>query len=203
MSGELPNIRTFRVGPRNKRLDEGSSNALGYCAPVDTDLPMAELLERNSIEIGPDETRITTESFPWESAGQAEKHFELFDFSFRAEYGRSGVDEAFAREKLDFFKFNPATLVDLICFAGHFRETHKDHWFESRTIVALGSVLATTQVVKKASLFSKEVTASYRHYPEIEFVSGRPLDQLRLSTTAKDKDGNWPTNVLFLATKMA
>jgi hypothetical protein len=202
MSGNIPKIKTFRVGPRNKRLEEASSDGLGYSVIVETDVPMAELLERNSIEIIPEETRITPENFPWTSAGQTEKYFELFDFSFRSDYGRSGVDEAFVREKLEFFKFNPATLVDLICFAGHLREAHKDHWFESRTIVGLGSVLTTSQVVKKAGLFNKEVRATYRHYPEIECVSGRPLDQLRLYATEKDKDGNWPTNVLFLATTM-
>jgi len=198
-------IKAFRVGPKNQRMKEaaGVEGPTEYDVVVASHLPLAELLASHRIEIAPEETRLIAENFPWPEERTVVRRFELFDFSFRSEYGRSGVDEEFVRDKLDFFKFRPATLPELICFASHFRQAYRDQWFESKKILALGSVLATDEVVKKKGWFSREVRGAFRYYPELECVAGRPRDLLRLSRTDQDRDGNWPKETLFLATPLA
>lgn len=195
-------IPTFRIGPKNRRIkdDLNPDQPDGYHVMVEAGLSLLELLERYSVAIAPDETQITPENFPQAQEASVIRHFELFDFSNRAEYGRRGVDEAFVRDKLAHFKFRPATLPELICFAGHLRETFRDRWFEAKNILALGSVAVTTETVKKSGWFRKEViTHHYRHYPELGCVAGRPQDILSLSRTERDSDGNWPSETLFLA----
>lgn len=207
MSGNLesPGIRVFRVGPKNKRLEDpaAAGQESGYHVAVNSDDTLEHLLLRNGLEIDPTEKRLTPEAFPWAQEGVADKYFELFDFSFRSEYGRSGVDEAFIRDKLDLFKFRPATLPDLLCFGGHFRVTYDGQWFPSKRIIALGSVLTTTETVKTGGWFGRRIRGTFQHYPELECVAGRPRDVVRLSRTECNTDGNWPTDVLFLATPMA
>jgi hypothetical protein len=204
MPGPSP-FRTFRVGPKNKRLADpsGSEQSTAYRVPLDCSLPLDEILARHSIQIAPEAALITPENFPNAGAGAGELEMELFDFSFRSDYGRSGVDEAFIRDKLGLFRYRAATLPELICFGGHLREVYRDAWFEAKTIVALGSVLDVTEVVQKKGWFHKEILAHRRNYPELECVAGRPFDLLRLSTTDRDKDGNWPNQTLFLAVPAA
>jgi hypothetical protein len=194
-------IRSYRFGPKNKKLanPDGSVTPTAYQLLVDYDLPLATLLERNEIDLAPDAGLITPDHFPSDHTGRAHGEFELFDFSFRSDYGRSGVDEAFIRDKFEMTKYRAATLVELLCFGGHFRELYRDHWFEARNIIALGSVLETTEVVRKKSWFHKEVLGIRRNYPELQCVAGRPRDLLTLSTTERDQDGNWPNATLFLA----
>ncbi len=106
------------------------------------------------------------------------------------------------RERRAQYGYRPATLVELICLGGYLRAIYRDQWYEARNIVALGSVAATEHVVKKGGWFSKAVTATYRHYPELLCIAGRPIDQLRLTTTDQNKHGNWPNEILFLATEL-
>ena len=194
-------IRTFRIGPKNRRIEDASSSAQpnGYQVIVEANLSLPELLDRHGVTVAPSESQITPENFPHASEASTSRFFELFDFSARSEYGRRGVDEAFVRDKLEHFKFRPATLPELICFASHLRETYHGQWFEGRNILALGSVLVTTEMHQKAGWFRKAAIAHYRHYPELECVSGRPHDVLSLSRTERDSDGNWPSATLFLA----
>jgi hypothetical protein len=201
MSGASSRIRTFRVGPKNKKIEDAASGnePTTYAVIVETDVPLAHLLKRKGLQVAPDETMLTPEAFPWAGAGTLEKHFELFDFSFRSDYGRSGVDEEFVRDKLNYFNCQPATLLDLICFGGHLRTVYEGQWYEAKRIIALGSSTTTTQVLQKKGWFQKEILGKLRHYPELECVAGRPHDTLRLSTTEMDKDGNWPNETLFLA----
>jgi hypothetical protein len=206
MAGVTPAFRAFRVGPKNRRFEDpsGSTEASHYDIIVDTAHPLPELLRAHGLEIAPDDAALLTpENFAWPPESAVTRRFEIFDFSFRSEYGRSGVDEAFVRDKLEMFRHRPATLAELICFAGHLREVYRDQWFESKTILALGSPCTTREVVRKAGWFSKEVRGAFRHYPQLECVSGRPVDLLRLSRTAMDQDGNWPNETLFLATPLA
>jgi hypothetical protein len=198
-------FRTYRVGPKNKRLPDasGTEQSSAYRVQVDLSLPLEDLLARNAIQIDPEARLITPENFPFAAAAAAETEMELFDFSFRSDYGRSGVDEAFIRDKLALFKYRAATLPELICFGGHLRDLYRDQWFEAKTIIALGSVLDVTEVVQQKGWFRKEILAHRRNYPELECVAGRPFDLLRLSTTERDRDGNWPNQTLFLAVPSA
>ena len=197
-------IRVFRLGAKNKKVTNAAAGDqdTSYRVRVNSGLPLATLLQMNAVELADDASLITPENFP-STPGSADQDMELFDFSARADYGRVGVDEAFIRDKLDMFKFRPATLPELLCFAGQFRAIYRTQWFEAKTIIALGSVLTTTEVVRKKSWFSKEVLATRRSYPELQVVSGRPSDVLTLSTTERDQDGNWPKETLFLAVPLA
>ena len=196
-------LRTYRFGAKNKKLTDpaGGNQPTAYPIHVDYGLPLATLLETYGVDLAPDTASlITPENFPSPGGEGKQIEVELFDFSFRADYGRLGVDEAFIRDKLDMLKFRPATLQELVCFDYYFRETYKDQWHEARTVIALGSVHPTTEVIrKKGWFFRKEVIATRRNYPELQVVSGRPRDLLTLSTTERDQDGNWPNETLFLA----
>jgi hypothetical protein len=195
-------LRTYRFGPKNKKLANADGSALPTAYPIHVDygLPLATLLETYGVELAPDTAAlITPENFPSPGGEGKQIEVELFDFSFRSDYGRSGVDEAFIRDKFDMAKFRAATLPELVCFDYYFRETYRDQWHEARTIIALGSVHPITEVIRKKGWFSKEIRATRRNYPELQVVSGRPRDLLTLSTTELDRDGNWPNETLFLA----
>ena len=195
-------IRTYRLGAKNKKVPDpsGVGAPTSYPIHVDYSLPLATLLETYGVELAPDAAPlITPENFPSPGGAGAQIEVELFDFYFRADYGRLCVDEAFIRDKLDMLKFRPATLTEIVCFDYYFREAYKGQWHEARTIIALGSVLATTEVVRKKGWFSRESRAMRRNYPELQVVSSRPRDLLTLSTTERDQDGNWPNETLFLA----
>ncbi len=200
-----PVIRSYRLGAKNKKMtdDAGGDQPTSYRIHVDHGLPLATLLETYGVDLAPDAALITAENFPSPGGAGTELEVELFDFSFRSDYGRSGVDEAFIRDKFEMFKFRAATLPELVCFSYYFRETYRGQWHEAITVIALGSVLETKDLVRKKGWFSKEVTASLRNYPELQIVSGRPRDLLTLSTTEPNQDGNWPTATLFLAVPVA
>jgi hypothetical protein len=199
---EPARFKTFRVGPKNKRLmDEGEGEAAdgsGYEVVVETDVAPEVLAARHGIEIRVEDAGMAAAMVKYANEGKALRHFELFEFPQRADYGRNGADESFVRERLKFFGFRPATFIELLCFGGHLRERHKYDWFEGKGIVALGSVALTTHVLKKRFLFWKGVTATYRHYPEFVCVAGRPVDQIVLTSTDKNRKGNWPNETLFL-----
>jgi len=193
-------LRTFRLGAKNKKIADGNDQPTAYPIHVDYSLPLDTLLETYGVDLVAETSyTITPENFPAPGGEGKQIQVELFDFSFRADYGRLGVDEAFIRDKFDMLKFRPATLQELVCFDYYFRETYKDQWHEARTIIALGSVLTTTEVLRKKGWFRKEIRATRRSYPELQVVSGRPRDLLTLSTTERDQDGNWPNETLFLA----
>jgi hypothetical protein len=195
-------IRTYRFGAKNKKLTDpaGDNQPTAYPIHVDYSLPLATLLETYGVDLAPESAvPITPENFPSPAGEGKQIEVELFDFSFRAEYGRLGVDEAFIRDKLDMLKYRPATLTELVCFDYYFRETYKAQWHEALTVIALGSVHETNDVVRKKGWFRKEVTVKRRNYPELQVVSGRPRDLLTLSTTEPNQDGNWPNETLFLA----
>ena len=202
-------FKTFRVGPKNKRLvdpREAGADAPGYFVVVETDVPLSQLTAKNSIQIAVEDPtkanaaifRYADEVFQYADEGKVQRHFELFEFPKRADYGREGVDEKFVRDRLELVGFRPATFIELLCFGGHVRELYQGQWFEAKSIVALGSVTTTTEVIRKGFLFWKPVTATYRHYPEFICVAGRPTDQIVLTTTDKNRNGNWPNEVLFL-----
>jgi hypothetical protein len=194
-------FRTFKLGPKNQKLESaGTGEMPPYQALIESDVPLFELAERASIEIIPEEMESAAEIFRYPNEGKIERTFELFEFPKRADYGRNGVDEHFVRDRLNFFGFRPATFIELLCFGGQLRAMYGDQWFESKNILALGSVATTTHEIQKGGWFSKPITGTYRHYPEFQFVAGRPFDQIRLSTTERDHHGNWPNEVLFLAT---
>jgi hypothetical protein len=202
-----PTFKTFKVGPRNKKLEDKSESSVttalaGYEALIESDVPLVDLLGKTSIDICHADPEIPDEIFQYADEGKVERCFELFEFPKRADYGRDGVDENFIREKLNFFGYRPATFVELLCFGGYLREIYKDQWYESKSIVALGSVATTSHVVKKGGWFSRRTTETYRHYPELICVSGRPLDQIKLTTTDKNRSGNWPNEILFLGTPL-
>jgi len=195
-------LRTFRLGSKNKKVTDpsGGNQPTAYPIHVDYSLPLETLLETYGVDLVPEAASlITPENFPSPGGAGKQIKVELFDFSFRADYGRLGVDEAFIRDKLDMLKFRAATLQELVCFDYYFRETYKDQWHEARTVIALGSVHTTTEVIRKKGWFRREVVATRRSYPELQIVSGRPRDLLTLSTTERDQDGNWPNETLFLA----
>jgi len=198
-------IRSYRLGAKNKKMTDpdGGDQPTSYRIHVDYGLPLPTLLETYGVDLAPDAALITEENFPSPGGAGVELEVELFDVSFRSDYGRLGVDEAFVRDKLDMFKYRPATLTEIICFAYYFREAYRDQWHEAITVIALGSVHTTTDVVKKKGWFSKEIVSTRRHYPELQIVSGRPRDLLTLSTTEMNQDGNWPNATLFLATPTA
>jgi hypothetical protein len=207
MSSDSPlaRLKTFRVGPKNKRLqdDAEAAEVSGYRVVVETDVPLAELLARMSIEISlQDPAMAEGDIFRYADEGKLERHFELFEFPKRADYGRDGVDETFVRERLMYFGFRPATFIELLCVGGHLRERYEGQWYEARNILALGSVALTTEILKKGFLFWKPETATYRHYPELMCVAGRPTDQLTLTTTDRNRNGNWPNEVLFLGVNL-
>jgi hypothetical protein len=196
-------FRTFKLGPKNQKLDSpGQVNGPAYHTLIESDLPLADLLNKNSIEIYPEEMAMASEIFHYPNEGKIERSFELFEFPKRADYGRDGVDEYFVRDRLNFFGYRPATFVELLCFGGQLRTMLSDQWFESKNIIGLGSVATTAEEIKKGGWFSKAITGTYRHYPEFQCVAGRTFDQIRLSTTEQDKHGNWPNEVLFLATDL-
>jgi hypothetical protein len=206
-AGKIAGFKTFKVGPKNLRLEERSKSpdpavTPGYDALVESDLPFVQLMEATSIEITPEDQQIAAEILEHADEGKIVKHFDLFEFPKRADYGRDGVDEYFVRDRLAFFGFRPATLVELFCFGRCLRQTYENVWFESKSIIALGSVATTTEVIRKGGWLRKEVAATYRHFPELICVAGRPLDQIKLTTTEKDKHGNWPNEVLFLGTAL-
>jgi hypothetical protein len=199
-------IRAYRFGPKNKKLTnpDGSVTSSSYQIHVDYSLPLPTLLETYGVDLVPETAAlITPGNFPSPGGEGRQVEVELFDFSFRADYGRLGVDEAFIRDKFNMTKFRPATLAELICFDYYFRETYRDQWHEARTVIALGSVHDTSEVVRKKGWFRKELRATRRNYPELQIVSGRPRDLLTLSTTERDQDGNWPNETLFLAVPLA
>ena len=196
-------LKTFRVGPKNQKIEDRrgfTPDCPGYRVLVEYDLSLDELMEAAHIEISYGTQDLAADIFRYANEGKIERHFELFEFPKRADYGRDGVDESFVRERLKFFGFRPATAVELICFGRHIREAYADEWFESKNIIALGSMATTTQVLRKSGWLRAEVAATYRHYPELICVAGRPTDQIKLSTTEKDRDGNWTNEVLFLGT---
>jgi len=202
MAAPASNFRTYRFGPKNKRLADPATGVItptAYRVVVEYDQPLAALLEKNAVDLAPDAALITPENFPWTPTTPAPVEFELFDFSFRSDYGRSGVDEAFIRDKFAMTQFRAATLPELISLAGHLREVYANAWYPAQNIIALGSVLPTREVVRKKGWFSKETFATRRNYPELQCVSGRPRDLLTLSTTELEQDGNWPNATLFLA----
>jgi hypothetical protein len=195
-------LRTYRFGAKNKKVTDpaGVDQPTAYPIHADYSLPLATLLETYGVDLAPDTAPlITPENFPSPGGAGKQIEVELFDFSFRADYGRLGVDEAFIRDKLDMLKYRPATLPELICFDYYFRETYQGQWHEARTVIALGSVHATTQIIRKKGWLRKAIVSTRRHYPELQVVSGRPRDLLTLSTTELDRDGNWPNETLFLA----
>jgi hypothetical protein len=199
-------IRSYRFGVKNKKVTDPSGNTAptSYQVHVDYGQPLATLLEMYGVDLAPETAAlITPENFPSTGGEGKQIEVELFDFSFRSEYGRSGVDEAFIHDKFDMLKFRPATLPELICFDYYFRETYRDTWHEARTVIALGSVLTLKEIVRKKGWFTREITAARRNYPELQVVSGRPRDLLTLSTTERDQDGNWPNETLFLAVPTA
>ena len=195
-------LRTFRLGTKNRKVSDptGVNQPTAYPIHVDYSLPLDTLLETYGVDLVPETSYIITpENFPAPGNEGKQIEVELFDFSFRADYGRLGVDEAFIRDKLDMLKFRPATLHELVCFDYYFRETYKDQWHEARNVIALGSVHTTSEVLRKKGWFRKAVIATRRNYPELQVVSGRPRDLLTLSTTERNQDGNWPNETLFLA----
>jgi hypothetical protein len=195
-------IRTYRFGAKNKKVTDPAvgNQPTAYPIHANYSLPLATLLETYGVDLVPETAPLLTpENFPSPGGEGKQIEVELFDFSFRADYGRLGVDEAFIRDKLDMLKFRPATLTELVCFDYYFRETYSGQWHEARTVIALGSVLETNDVIRKKGWFRKEVLAKRRNYPELQIVSGRPRDLLTLSTTEPDQDGNWPNETLFLA----
>jgi hypothetical protein len=195
-------LRSYRFGPKNKKLanPDGSVTPSAYPIHVDYSLPLPTLLETYGVDLAPEAgSLITEENFPSPGGEGQQIEVELVDFSFRSDYGRFGVDEAFIRDKLEMIKFRPATLPELICFDYYFRETYRDQWHEARSVIALGSVHTLSEVVRKKGWFSKERRATRRSYPELQVVSGRPRDVLTLSTTEREQDGNWPNETLFLA----
>jgi hypothetical protein len=195
-------FKTFRIGPKNQRLLEPGESVTadesGYLVIVETGVPLERLTAQLSIEIVVEDPEIATDFFHYPDEGRLQLHFELFEFPKRADYGRNGVDETFVRDRLNLLGFRPATFIELLCFGGHLRDLHKYDWFEGRSIVALGSVAKTTHVIKHGFLFWKPITATYRHYPEFICIAGRPVDQIKMTTTDKNKNGNWPNEVLFL-----
>jgi hypothetical protein len=202
MPAPASKFRTYRFGPKNKRLPDPVTGVVvpsAYPVLVEYDQPLAVLLEKNAVDLVADTSLVTPENFPWRAVPPTVVEFELFDFSFRSDYGRSGVDEAFIRDKLEMAKYRPATLPELICLAGHLRETYGNEWYPAQTIIALGAVLTVTEVARKGGWFRKEVRADRRCYPELQTVSGRPRDLLTLSATELGQDGNWPNETLFLA----
>ena len=207
MSSGPVRFKTFRVGPKNKRLLEagetGTADTSGYHVVVETNQPLERLTARYSIEICIEDPAMAAEILTYEDEGRVLRHFELFEFPKRADYGRDGVDEAFVRDRLKHFHFRPATFIELLCFGGHLRGEYEGQWFEGKSIVALGAVALTTHVVRKKFLFWKGITATYRHYPEFVCVAGRPVDQIRLTTTDGNQKANWPNEVLFLGVDLA
>ena len=199
-------IRTYRLGAKNKKMTDpaGANQPTAYPIHVDYSLPLATLLETYGADLVPETAPLLTpENFPSPGGEGKQIEVELFDFSFRADYGRLGVDEAFIRDKLDMLKFRPATLPELVCFSYYFRQAYLEQWHEARTVIALGSVHTTSEIIRKKGWFRKEVAATRRNYPELQLVSGRPRDLLTLSTTELNQDGNWPNETLFLAVSTA
>jgi hypothetical protein len=201
-------FRIFKVGPKNQRLESpnspGTREMEQYRALVESDVPLDQLLEETAIEICPEDRIRGTEIFNYADEGKVERCFEIFEFPKRADYGRDGVDEYFVRERLQLFGYRPATFIELVCFGRCLRKTYEGLWFESKNIIALGSAATITEVIRKRRWLGlkREITGTYSYYPELICVAGRPLDQIRLSTTDKDKHGNWPNEVLFLGTSL-
>ena len=197
-------FKTFKVGPKNQKLlDSGAMPGMpdnsGYDVLIETDVHITTLMELGHIAISPEDQQIAADILTYPNEGKVERRLELFEFPKRADYGRDGVDEGFVRERLQHFGYRPGTLVELLCFGRHIRALHENDWFEARNIIALGSVATSRQPVRKATWFSREVIGTYRHYPELICVAGRPLDEVKLSTTEVDSDGNWNNDILFLA----
>jgi hypothetical protein len=194
-------IEIFRVGPRNRRLDDpaGTGEPSGFSVLVESTIPPHELMLRHGVTAARGDFGFTAAHFPYAPERVEVRKFELFDFSSRAVYGRNRVDESFVRDKLDYFGFRPATLSELICFAGHIRGAGEGEEFEAVKIVALGSVLATTEIVRKTGWFRRASLTNYRHYPQLECGAGNARDVISLSRTRGNRDGNWPSETLFLA----